>query len=403
MTSSANGSHRRLVLIDFDWQDADLLPELLRMPGINVRLVAGDGPDDAGVRVAELCGLPRSVELADLTREIFDEALVGERSPRRPQIERLLRALGTPVCSPATFVVGGNGVDRRESLDGTHDDHGSNGHAHGAEIPVHAEAIDGEIASADVGDPLALERMLADWTRRTSAFCAELHRLQDDRLVRIARSGPDDVLLESLVSTAHRVGTPQVVTRRSDPQEGALWGAWTLRGVRPETVLAVAGAESERSLEFWERAVRVVETAWSGAPPASARPLNLLESDAFARRIEMAIERHRADGYRFALHRLRFEAAPELVDTLVERLPERLRGTDGLCRVTPRELLLLCAGPTGAFLVVRARVQSIWEQVWTESGHAGRAPELADDRLEIAEPEDAHTFLTASRDWLARA
>src|SRR5262245_17574008 len=116
----------------------------------------------------------------------------------------------------------------------------------------------------------------------------------------------------------------------------------------------------------------------------------------------MAVERHRTDGFRFAVHRLRFEGPPERVDDLVERLPERLRGTDGLCRVTPQELLLLCAGPTGAFLVVRARVQSIWEQCWSDSGRAGRAPELADDRLEIRDPEDAPTFLATARGWLAR-
>src|SRR5580765_2168472 len=94
-TEAAHSMPRRVVLIDFDWQDADLLPELLRMPGVSVRLVAGAGPDDAGVRVAGLCGLPRSTEMSDLTREIFDLALLGPHSPRREQVERLLRALGT--------------------------------------------------------------------------------------------------------------------------------------------------------------------------------------------------------------------------------------------------------------------------------------------------------------------
>ena len=63
-----NETRRRVVLVDFDWQDADLIPELLARPGISVRLVAGSDTDDAGVRLAELCGLPRTVDLADLTR-----------------------------------------------------------------------------------------------------------------------------------------------------------------------------------------------------------------------------------------------------------------------------------------------------------------------------------------------
>src|SRR5262249_33980808 len=99
-------SVRRLLLIDFDWRDTDWLPELFRSPGVSVRLVAGEGPQDPGVRMAELCGLPRTVDLADLTREIFDLALVGERSSRRTQLESLLVALGTPCMTPEEYLRG---------------------------------------------------------------------------------------------------------------------------------------------------------------------------------------------------------------------------------------------------------------------------------------------------------
>ena len=109
-TVTANGADRRLLLVDFDWQDADLMPELLQHPGVSVRLVAGAQYDDAGIRLAELCGLPRTVDLADLTREIFDLALVSERSPRRTQIEGLLLALGTPSISPQAFLSGEHGA-----------------------------------------------------------------------------------------------------------------------------------------------------------------------------------------------------------------------------------------------------------------------------------------------------
>ena len=106
MPVSSLNAVRRLVLVDFDWDDADLIPRLIRQPDAAVRLVAGERTDDAGVRLAELCGLPRTTDLADLTREIFDLALVSERSPRRTQIEGLLLALGTPSVSPQAFLDG---------------------------------------------------------------------------------------------------------------------------------------------------------------------------------------------------------------------------------------------------------------------------------------------------------
>jgi hypothetical protein len=95
---------RRLVLVDFDWDDAALLPALLHQPGVSVGLVAGQGPEDPGVRLAELCELPRTLDLADLTRELFALALVSERSPRRSHVQSLLRAMGTPSQTPAAFL-----------------------------------------------------------------------------------------------------------------------------------------------------------------------------------------------------------------------------------------------------------------------------------------------------------
>ena len=63
------------------------MPELLKRPAVSVRLVAGERTQDPGVRVAEMCGLPRTLDLAGLTREIFGLALVSERSSRRTQLE----------------------------------------------------------------------------------------------------------------------------------------------------------------------------------------------------------------------------------------------------------------------------------------------------------------------------
>src|SRR2546427_10270593 len=97
------GSPRRIVLIDFDWQDADLLPELLRHPGVDVRLVAGPSADDPGVRVAGLCGVPRALELAGLARERVHLALLGERGSRRGLVAGVVQALDLPPGSPRGF------------------------------------------------------------------------------------------------------------------------------------------------------------------------------------------------------------------------------------------------------------------------------------------------------------
>jgi hypothetical protein len=103
-TAVTEAARRRVVLIDFDWQDADLLPRLLKRPGFLVRLVAGERTEDGGLRMAEVCGLPRTLDLADLTREIFDLALVSDRSLRRTRVQSLLEALRTPCLSPLEFL-----------------------------------------------------------------------------------------------------------------------------------------------------------------------------------------------------------------------------------------------------------------------------------------------------------
>src|ERR1041385_6538973 len=139
---------RRLLLIDFDWRDADWLPELFRSPGVSVRLLVGDGaagpggggagPQEPGVRVAALCDLPRTVDLADLTREIFDLALVGERSSRRTQLESLLVAFGARSMTPEKHRRGPAAADA--SLPGVD-----------APLAVHAAAMEQSLAGSTGG------------------------------------------------------------------------------------------------------------------------------------------------------------------------------------------------------------------------------------------------------------
>lgn len=284
-------SPRRLVLIDFDWRDADLMPRLMHAPGVAIQLVAGARRDDAGVRLAALCGLPHTLELADLTREIFDCALIGERSPRRESLDRLLRALGTPTDSPQAF------------------------------------------------DPLG--------------------RVAERRV-------PDATRLPPVPDAA--TGVPSAVTDE-----------WTLTPDTAQESDAGAVAPSDLGVAVEDRR----------APASTAR--TLLGPEAFSARLRIAIQRHHAEGYRFALYRLTFDGPDAALTGLARDLPGRLRDTDCICRPAPQELLLLCAGAAEAFAHVRRRVEVLWRQGWAPNAGPGEPPEIVDECVELALATDCGT------------
>lgn len=281
-------SFRRLVLIDFDWRDADLLPRLMHAPGVAIRLVAGAGRDDAGVRLAALCGLPRTLELADLTREIFDLALVGERSPRRESLDRLLRALGTPTAAPQAF------------------------------------------------DPLGrvAERRVPDVTPLPDAATSRPSPLTDDWIL------------------------------APDVRPGSHGGATA------SSRLAAAVEESRTS---------------------QATGRTLLGPEAFSARLQSAIERHRSEGFDFALYRMTFDGPDAALAGLVRDLPAQLRDTDCICHPAPQELLLLCAGAAEAFAHVRGRVEALWRWGWRANAGPGEPPEIVDERVDLALATDCGT------------
>jgi len=385
---------RRLVLIDFDWQGADLLPGLMHLPDTSVQLVAGASPDDAGVRVAALCGLPHTVEIGDLTREIFDVALVGDRSARREQLERLLRALGTPIESPARFLREPDAGERRDAVA-----------APPETVPEPAPDTAARAALPAADDPIGLERALARWVAATSATAASLHVYEGDTLAMVVRSGAGDPLLESLVPLARRLDVPHVVTREDGAQRGRLWGAWPFDAGRRRAVLAVAAADGSTRPQ-WEAAVQALCLAWTaseyGESPGLPQ-LTLLTPAAFTQRLRLAVDRHHADGYRFALHRLAFDAPEEALTRLLEALPARLRGSDGLCRPAPQELLLLCAGAPGAYAHVRARIDEMWRDAWRRGGDDGAPPPIVDERIDLEGAGNTHEFLVTAQDWLSGA
>ena len=283
----AAAAPRRLLLIDFDWPDADWLPEIFRSPGASVRLVAGDGPHDPGVRLAEVCGLPRTLDLADLTREIFDVALVGERSSRRTQLESLLVALGTPCMTPEEYLRGTAG-SQRPGVDAT--------------LALHAAALEQtlagpveslvDLALPDLSEstPLEprapsppaeprmavssledfpspegrqhLEEALHQLVSRTGAGSAEVHAGDRAQLKLVAQVGPQDRLLKGLIDQANELDAPQLVTRLNDPGKGKTWAAWPFRTLQRRGILAGAAIEAQEGLESWRRMIDELRSTW---------------------------------------------------------------------------------------------------------------------------------------------
>jgi hypothetical protein len=414
---------RSVVLIDLDWQEADLVPELLRQAEYHVRLVAGDSEGNAGIRVAELCGVPRTLELADLTREIFDLALVGERSGRRPQLERLLTALGTPVTSPRGF-----GEGRRTGEQ-------QNGHPTPAiqEPVVHvdldaalAEALpdlsDEEQAAAPAASPgleigeipgpeerEALAAMLTRWSEATGARSAVLHAGIGNGLGPLTRIGINDPLLDALIQLAAALETPHVVSRIDGDDRGKAWGAWPFRTRGWRGVVAAARVDPTVGRAQWEEAVQALRVAWESgqrarrsdhAGFASPRPAVWLEREPFSTRLSEAVARHLGAGDEFAVYRLSLPDAPAAIDRFFRELPSRLRESDSIARPNLREVLLLHSGAPVSFAHLRQRLAMLWEESWRLSGGKGAAPTISEERADLIASEDAPSFLEAGRRWL---
>ena len=441
MTHSAMTTHssppRRVVLVDFDWRDADLLPELLARPGLSVRLVAGQESGGAGLKMAELCELPRTTDLADLTREIFDLAVVSERSPRRTQIEGLLLALGTPCVSPESLLRGADLANARTP-------------AVEAPLALHAVAFesalggtdfDALIAQAlpDIGDGaptaprpvapagrsevrvpslaefpsledrLGLERALAGLASDTGARAAELRAGRPDDVQLLARVGDEDPLLAGLIDLALSQNEPQVVTRLTGPQEGKAWGAWPFRTTRNRGVIAAAAIDPASGWTTWQQTVEELREAWDLLDREQAVPAfplvpdghpGWLDAEGFRSAISLAVARNQRDGLSFAVHRFELASRPAALDALCERLPSQLRDTDRLFRPEPHVVLLLTTCTLEAFEPVRRRVTALWGTVWQESGGAAPAPEFLESRARVAEPAEAGSFLATVARWL---
>jgi hypothetical protein len=429
---------RRLLLIDFDWQDADLIPDLFHQPGVSVRLVAGDGPQDPGVRVADLCGLPRTLDLADLTREIFDLALVGERSSRRTQLESLLIALGTPCVTPDEYLRGSAagaetsrpGVEASVALHAAALEHSLAGTVDAlvddalpdlAETtPLELRTIRGTAArrvsrvSLDdfpsVDARLQLENALKALVMSSGAGTAEVHEGDRAALRLMAQIGPEDRLLKGLIDLANEMGTPQVVTRLSEPGRGRTWAAWPFRTMQRRGVLAGASIDASDGLESWRNMLEDLRTTWdqedrersvTSFPLTPNREQRWLDPESFRARVDLAVDRHLRDGLRFELHRLEFPDADVVMARLAEALPAQIRDMDCLAQPFAHIVTLLVAGEPDAFTQLRRRLLTAWELAWLQAGLAPPAAAFVDRHVALSGPEDAEAFRTAADVWLA--
>jgi hypothetical protein len=423
--SDTQGAERRVVLIDFDWQDADLIPELLRHPGISVGLVAGQHEEEAGLRVAEMCGMARTVELADLTREIFDLALVSERSARRTQVERLLNALGTPVASPQGFL---ETADCTVNAAAPPDPGNPRADHNGDELehllaqalpdlsdgpPGAAGSTNGYGRASPSGEDLpgpedhdGLDRTLERWSSDTGARAAELRVGSRRHVPRLCHFGPEDALLATLIQLALESDLPQVVGRLDGSDRGRAWGAWPFHARGRRAILAAAAVDAVEGRAAWERMAQELRVAWENPDGArsscAARPprVGWLGVEEFRARLALAVERNRSESLRWTLHRLRFGGPVECVEALCRELPCRLRDSDDIYHPGPRHVLLLSAASPGAFSRLLRRLTALWEQAWCDAGQPAPAPPISEERIELHDPEDAGSFLGAAGDWL---
>ena len=423
---------RRVVLVDFDWHDADLLVTLARRPDWSVRLVAGEKLDDPGVRIAELCGIPRTVDLGDLTREIFDLALVSERSRRRTQVEGLLHILGTPCVTPEMFLDGPAGDEPGPSPVA------DTQHARAFESSLEGP-VDGEVERAlqDLSivatpptasprpapatappslegfptpeDRQGLEAALAQAMSNTGATAAELRTGDGGRTETVVRVGSEDRFLEGLVELALRLGEAQVVTRLAGPMRGRAWGAWPFRTTSHQGVVAAGGIDPAEGWTAWEHMVEELRTRWDerdreqAAPafPMTPRPMTgWLDPREFRSHLELAVERHRRDGLRFAVYRLTFGDDGPVFSAAGARIPDLLRDTDSICRVGVASMLLLTPCAPRAYVAVRDRIAGVVTAAWNEAGRAGDPPPVAEDHVELLNPDQAPAFLDGAQRWL---
>ena len=244
----------------------------------------------------------------------------------------------------------------------------------------------------------------------SGAGTAELHAGDNASLQLVAQVGPEDKLLRGLIDLAHELGTPQVVTRMSEPGKGRAWGAWPFQTTQRRGVLAAAAIDPEQGWARWQEMVEELRTTWdeedrvkasASFPFTPLRTTGWLDAEEFRKRIELSVERHRCDRMRFELHRLDFPRFAAAVDAMCGWLPGQLRDMD--CITGRRRAACCCCSPARR-RASRTSGAGCWRcgtPPGATSGGGPPAPSLVDQHVVLAGPEDADAFLAAGTAWLA--
>jgi hypothetical protein len=268
---------RQVLLIDLEMEDLDVVVALLRDPTVRIRRVAGrvgSVGGDAGLRAARLWGLPTCADVVDLTREIYDVAVIGSRSPRGAQLEQLMRTL-------ETAVVGTDDVRRDGGLfvpsptEAPTEDESAPASDAWEEWSMGRVPIAEDVGAGWDGGPVApapervravdddLVERLALHRRATGAHALELHVLEGESLQRACLLGEPDALIAGLVPLARISDEAWTVAPEAGDGAGRLWGAWPLCGGPRRGVLAVAGARADFGDAVWRDQAAAIERAWN--------------------------------------------------------------------------------------------------------------------------------------------
>lgn len=440
---------RRVVLVDLSPEDSSLVAQLLRLPGISVRLVAVPPESSVGIGAEVLAGVPFTRDLRDLTRQVFDLALMGSSSSRRAEIERILAINGTPLLPLEAFLAGEIVLERidafRPAAPSTLIEAGGPGerpasHApHGpaappedrvrapaqparmapppevsAAPPAARPAVPVEDPAEAIGempppnDPAAIERALSRWMLLLGATSAELYGGDTEHIEWVCRSGPDDRLLKCIATLALEHDGPQILGMFDGYLRSAIWAAWPFRTGFRRGVLAAGGLNPGPGRAQWERIARALAESWEEIDRERAGPSfpmipgvrgGWLPVPSFWHRVSLAVERNRRDGLRFEVLRFTLDGAPECIESLSQVIPQKLRDTDCVCRPSPGSMLVLCAVPASSTSPMQDRITSLLRESWRTHGGAG-APPLNVERVDLNKLEDADRFLAIATGWL---
>jgi hypothetical protein len=155
-----------------------------------------------------------------------------------------------------------------------------------------------------------------------------------------------------------------------------------------------AGAEERAPTHAFE--TRPIGPAPAVVPPIAhtAYGADSRDADELARRVALALDRHRQDGTRYALHRVTLNASTEQAEAVAAALPPLLRATDFLCRAEGATWVLLCLGPAPRDVLGR-RVR----RAWRRTHGSVPAPIARVESVALARRADAAAFAAAARDW----